>query len=645
MSRRRKGTKKAEAVSHVRGSTFFSKDPKLSQTYYVLKCLREQPQFWDEFVLETTVVNEMGRKREPGLWGPAFLTFMMSGETAMQKFADTHISDRIWTELLGFVEPPDRQTVYLRFVEMEKLERMLEARDGIGPFAKLRNRLIQHAMKHDPEILRDVIFDGTSVQTHSALHKVADIDENGEVRPVKSRPRVERPEGGVASAGREEDHELSPDQVQEQIDQVREIRLDRGKDPNLPCDPKDSRDLLGPFAKLFVVGDAIYGSYDASAGVRMYQHPDGSKKKFWHGMQALLMSDRHSEGRIVELYVPCNVQEHVPFEYELQLLREITGGTDARSGAFTCVTEAELARFYDGRDVRGMTPDITSKKVVGGTLPRAVIGDKALSVRGLRRIANHQDVAVICDLRGQRGRSRSDFDTEWGDRHGVPRCPKCGGAGDVESAGMGWTRAHKKASIRFRCLFENLPECKNRVLNFDPDREPLLYGPISHLDPVYHALKAFGSPHEGQHDYGRSRYGTAGKDYALRPRRRGIPCMQLRSNAAGCLEWFRILLLHGFVGSHKSPVKLEVVYHSGEESLKILKLSRSRNGVLLPHGDRAVEAGLLWPNPPPGYLTWEERKAQARAERLRTARSRKATAVKKRRAAEKKPAKSPSKKR
>ena len=101
----------------------------------------------------------------------------------------------------------------------------------------------------------------------------------------------------------------------------------------------------------------------------------------------------------------------------------------------------------------------------------------------------------------------------------------------------------------------------------------------------------------------RSRYLVAGNGVDARPKRPGITSANQRAAAALFLEWFRIALRHGWLGSHRrrnlaGPVRIS---SRGVEN-KFL-LHRHRDGLDLPYGPAAIRAGVAlttFPLGPPG---------------------------------------------
>src|SRR5262245_46749504 len=84
-----------------------------------------------------------------------------------------------------------------------------------------------------------------------------------------------------------------------------------------------------------------------------------------------------------------------------------------------------------------------------------------------------------------------------------------------------------------------------------PDRRPdwRILIPLSRASELYHALRHSHQSYEHVHRHWRDRYSCAGKNLESRLKRRGLGAQQLRSDAALVIEWFRLCLRHGWLGS------------------------------------------------------------------------------------------------
>jgi hypothetical protein len=113
----------------------------------------------------------------------------------------------------------------------------------------------------------------------------------------------------------------------------------------------------------------------------------------------------------------------------------------------------------------------------------------------------------------------------------------------------------------------------------------------------------------------RGRYTQGGKETVVRNKRFGIACQQLRANAILFLEWFRLCLRHGWMGSHKKRNECKpTLRNAGKRLANVLKGRRS-NALDLPYGKAAQAAGLARHGPPgrddPDHPARRKRKARS----------------------------------
>lgn len=179
-----------------------------------------------------------------------------------------------------------------------------------------------------------------------------------------------------------------------------------------------------------------------------------------------------------------------------------------------------------------------------GAAPRAVVGDKGLSVRAVYEANTRAGVSTVLPYRPpHQSVRREDTDTDRYDRHGVPRCRHCGGP----------CQYHRFASnpsprLWFRCEAPVTSECSRvQSIAWSANWRTLL--PLWRTEPAYFALKETHGQYERVHALWRTRYRVGGDNHTARPKRIGRACQQLRANAALVVEWLRILSREGWLGS------------------------------------------------------------------------------------------------
>jgi len=152
--------------------------------------------------------------------------------------------------------------------------------------------------------------------------------------------------------------------------------------------------------------------------------------------------------------------------------------------------------------------------------------------------------------------------------------------------------------LRFKCLLRHTSECE-RAQSIACEKEWRLLLPISRLTPYYNALRKSHESVEKVFRHWRDRYGVAGKSADTRLKRPGLPFQQLRASAALVIEWFRICLRYGWLGSARRRELGELRTTDGSKRLKKVMLARKKRGLNLPRGPAAVKLGLARAGPSP----------------------------------------------
>jgi hypothetical protein len=229
-----------------------------------------------------------------------------------------------------------------------------------------------------------------------------------------------------------------------------------------------------------------------------------------------------------------------------------------------------------------------------GSAPQTAIGDAGFSVASVFERCTTNGTAPVFPWRGT-GRPRHDHETH--DRHGIPRCRHCGGPTEFErfSANQG------KPRLWFRCMIGSTPACtKTQTISCSTDWRSLI--PLWRDEPLYHELKESHEHYEAAHDWWRDRFKVGSDTLANRPKIVSINQRRLRANVALLIEWFRVLVHHGWLGSprrnHEEPERKQRAWREGRRAARTLARFRARVGIATPYGPAAVRLGLGEELPP-----------------------------------------------
>jgi hypothetical protein len=309
-----------------------------------------------------------------------------------------------------------------------------------------------------------------------------------------------------------------------------------------------------------------YRTLDSTAGIRAYG-TKGRIRRFWHGFYNMKAIDHYTGAPVAIHIFNASTQEYYGYPTLLEQTLETLGE---------------------------------------GNAPRSIVADRGLSLSSVFELNTRHGIASVMPFRnpGVANFRRETKDTDEYDRHGIPRCKHCGGP----------TRYHNfvrdpSPRLKFYCVAEATSACeKEQTMACSKDWATLI--PLWRTEEAYFALKESHDSYERVHHLFRIRYRVGADNHALRPKRIGLPCQQLRANAALVVEWLRILHREGWVGSARRMARdaksREHTSHSRGGWQKLLKFRREK-GLTRPYGPKAEALGLLVPRtpepedlPPPG---------------------------------------------
>lgn len=418
----------------------------------------------------------------------------------------------------------------------------LERSGAADAFRACGDLCVAAAKRHDDRVGRDTGVDGTSFQAHARLWHCCPDREACRRRP--RMPQLLNAATGTQAEAHRHADAAKPPREDDQVDN--KLRLLPEEDPR--------RAMLPEGPRYYLQHGHIYRCLDSTAGCRRYDD------KFWVGGILQAAVDVFTGGLLAVQAIAADEAEHVAYPELLERCRAATG-----------------------------------------SYPDRVSGDRGYSIRSTFMHNSERGIASVFAWRKWNEASRADMDRQEVDRHGVPRCRECGAAGDVTSSGLGFHLTRRgEPVIRFRCELQLTDRC-DRVQQISCSVEPRLLVPLSRLTESYNAMHIAGKNLERVWNHWRQRYRVAGKAPDTRTRRRlSIGCQETRSQAARFIDWFRILLRNGWLGSHRLLNDGEEATISGTRRLQNILRSRTRHGLSFPYGQAAFAAGFaLDPDPPP----------------------------------------------
>ena len=242
-----------------------------------------------------------------------------------------------------------------------------------------------------------------------------------------------------------------------------------------------------------------YRTSDPSAGVRVYAGPRGhGAKRFWLGFNNMKAIDHYTGAVLATWTVPADVNESSAYPHLLNQVIENSG-----------------------------------------QVPRAVAGDRGLSINSVFETNTKLGVASVFPWRAANGsEQRENAGTKHYDRHGIPLCQKCQGPGRF---------VRFAAGDNPRLWFECQAGCGPGSVVCSRGWRYLL--PLWRTEEAYLALRHSHGHYEKAHWRWRDQWLVGPDSVTNRPRRRGIACQQLRGQAALLLEWLVVCWRQGWLGN------------------------------------------------------------------------------------------------
>lgn len=490
---------------------------------------------------ERKPAKKRGRPRVKGRFELLYLAFVASGDPAMESFWHRWRSSLLWDEC-GFVERPSYETMRNYFIAFEELKQR-GFRDGA-------HILIRKAKKQDPLIGTAVIidetrFDSIAVLEHCCSDKAkcrALWEKQKKALGAEAKGRKGPPERLLRAS----DETYNDWKAQELADP----ELAEGEIPEsvVPASAADERYLYRK------INEHDYRARDHSAGLRKYAKIK-ARPEVWHGglLQAQVCARYRTALDYQAFAADQMAYDHLPELYE---------------NAAEAIGERPLVASLDA---------LYATKPVGEFFIR----------RGTQPIRPHSK---------SESATREEMRCDAFDEHQVIRCPTCGSETDQEPY---FVFHNGQPVVRVRCRTPRAERCY-KLQSVRCDVRWGWVGILDYEDKLVNQLREKHGQMEGYWDSQRRRYGLAGKDFTGKLKRFNvIPAQQLRAEAALLIEWLRLCLRHGFIGSwanRNQNTPVEVNDHG--RRAKIAR-ARAKRALQLPYGAMAVRLGLCKPPPEP----------------------------------------------
>jgi hypothetical protein len=538
---KRKRGRRTDLPQVLDGATDFHTDRGTFNPLWLITTLKAHPEYWADLREATEdAASQYGRKRMPGHWALAYLAFVVSKQSDIQPWWAI-AGHSIW-KTAGFRERPSYDATRRRFAELE---------DYAAAFERCAAKMIRRAVKKsDGKVGRHIHIDGTEAETHARLEHVCPPWS-----PCRERRKTKKGWQPVLQNGEKVEYTKSGSQRRlSATEPTRNVRLDRQHVADAPEPEGEDKDkpLIGEAdkltekngSKIVKLGDCEYRLLDPTAGVRAYTR-DGKLIRFWVGFLNHKAIDHYSGGSMAIHITSASVQEY---------------------------------RAY---------PELYAKvlRARGGQHPEAVIGDKGFSVREVYEHNTRRGVASVFPWRPSGSRTdRQAEDCQLHDPYGVPKCKHCRRATRFARFSA---KGHSGPRLWVKCAAPEKPGCHQEQTVLCKRNWRMLL-PLWRTSETYLVLRETHQKYERVHHHWRARYRVGSDDHALRPTRPGLPCQQLRANAALIAEWLMILWREGWLDGVKRHHG-DVITGDGKKAVASVKQLRVDLGYEEPEPDVETE--------------------------------------------------------
>ncbi|MGH7609781.1 MAG: hypothetical protein ACREOD_07615 [Candidatus Dormibacteria bacterium] len=385
-----------------------------------------------------------------------------------------------------------------------------------GAFRKASETLMSIGRSKDKRVGAWWNIDGTEAEAHAVSHHDCKDGEGCPDENKRLKPRMTRVDVSLAKALRQaRATEPAEDSQQDvSVEGLKSIAI-------------DSEEVVGRNGRRYRAGNHWWFCSEPDAGLRTYSRR-GTVFKSWLGYLAIEVVDHFTQAPVASVLIPANRQEEALYEEVFAIARQN----------------------------------------LGGVIPFSVCADAGYAYDHIYRHNSNLGVTTVTPYRRRRQQdSKRRPTTIYCDSQGTPSCRHCGRTDTVRTR---FAVQRGKGRIWFRCKY---PDCggEQTVLC---DMAPQHLLPIERDELAFKAMQHMGRPSEQKHQHLRSNYQVGPVSYAIRPKRKGIACQQLRATAAMVIDWLRVLHRAGWLGT---PTKVDDPIDDGAAFIDFLeRLKRQR---------------------------------------------------------------------
>lgn len=430
--------------------------------------------------------HEHGPSRMDGDVGLLYIAFVASGEVRLKRWWRSVVGYRRLWRACDFARPISYPLLAERFAELERFKDL---------FVQMVAELVQAARRRMPEIGAHVTIDGTECETHARLLHACPDGYACPDRHKSRKSRVKRVDAGTATQLRQDMADTPTDEVEAPTSG--QASTGAASEDGLMPVPANGARLRTSAGELRAWGGHWWLCRDPDAGLRAYDNGT-----VWLGYMHIKVVDVATGVVLAVLVIPASEQEHLALPDAFDRLVQTTG-----------------------------------------IKPIALGADRGYGFDAVHEFLARQDTGAVIPYR-KRSKASPDRreETDLVDVHGIPKCPGCGEPGDIVKT----SGANGQPRTWFECSLKATPECDGvHSISSSKDWRSLVLVPRT--STTYGVVRGAVNGNERAHEFMREHFAVGGKTLRERPRRIGIACQQMRSDAALVITWLLVLQRQGWL--------------------------------------------------------------------------------------------------